>query len=240
MDGMAQQAGLPDPRRGVFGRVTETVYWFVVVEVAFLLAAAPGFLGVILLEQSATNIPLYALCLIPVAPAFSAALSALEARRRVAEPVVWPQFWRAYVRNVVDVLWVWVPALVAAAILGTTIAVGPAAGVDGFFIGAAVVFLVVLAVWAAHALVIASLFRFRARDTARLALYYLAAKPLVSLGALSYLVVAVALVAFVSDWALALCAVIFAAFALVNARPLIASVRDRFIAPEPESAPETD
>ena len=235
---MTNATTAPDPRRGVLGRVTGVFYWFLLVEVCFLLAALPGFVGILLLDRSASNIPLYALCALPIAPAFSAAMSALAARSRADDLSVWPRYWRAYRQNVGDVLWVWVPTLAAACVLGITIAFGAAAGVDGFFVGAAAVFLVVLAVWSSHTLVIASLFRFRARDVARLALYYLAARPLVTIGALSYLVLAVAVVAFTTDVVLALTAVVFAAFSLVNARAMTADISERFVAGGARAAAE--
>lgn len=229
---MTGDRGVPDPRRELFGRVTGVIYWFVIVEICFLLAAAPGFIGILLLERAPSNLPLYALCLVPVGPAFSAAMSAMAARGRDEELSVWPRFWRAYLGNLRDVLFVWIPALVVATILGMNIAFGGVVGVDGFFIGASVVLLVFVALWSANGVVIASHFRFRARDTARLALYYLAAKPLVTLGSLSYLVLATAIVAFSSDWVLALLAVFFAAFARVVARPMIADITARFVAPD--------
>ncbi|GAA5203581.1 glycosyltransferase [Microbacterium jejuense] len=216
------------PRRhGALGRVTGAVYWFVVVELCFLLAASPGLIGILLLARDASNLPLYALCLVPVGPAFSAAMSAITARSD--ELSVWPRYWRSYANNVVDVLWMWVPALVVATVLGTTIAFAGGAGIDAFFVVVAIVFLVVLAVWTSHALVIASFFSFRARDIARLALYYVAARPLVSVGALSYLVLAAALVAFTSDWVLALSAVFFAAIAPINSRAMDRDIRSRFV-----------
>ncbi|WP_203581708.1 glycosyltransferase [Microbacterium hibisci] len=227
---MTREAGAPDPRRGILGRATGVVYWFLLVEACFLLAAAPAFLGLLLLERDASNLPLYALCLVPVGPAFSAAMSTIAARSD--ELTVWPHFWKAYVRNVVDVLWVWVPALALATVLGITIAYGAAVGVDGFFVVAAIVFVVILALWTANALVIASFFSFRARDIARLALYYLAARPLVTLGAFSYLLIAAAIVTFTSDWVLALLGVFFAAFAVINAKAMTADIRARFVTPE--------
>jgi hypothetical protein len=232
MAAMTDPPGAAVSRRPNVWRAMAVVYWVGVCELCFLIAAAPGFAGLLLLERSPGNLPLYALCLAPVAPAFSAMISALRARPGADDLAVWPRYWRAWVRNVVDVLWVWVPALVAATVLATTLAFGAIVGVDAFFTGAAVVLLVVLAVWSTHALIIASLFRFRARDLARLALYYLAAKPLVSLGALSFLVLAAAVVVVASDAAAAAAAVLFAAGLLANARPLIADVSARFVSPD--------
>ena len=129
----------------------------------------------------------------------------------------------------------WVPALVAATILGFTILFGAAAGVDGFFIGASVIVLVVVALWVSNAVLIVSSFRFRARDTARLALYYLAARPLVTLGALSLLILAAAIVAFTTDVVLALLAAGFAGLLSSNARRMDADIRERFVAPTDDS-----
>jgi hypothetical protein len=234
---MTRDESAPDPRRETLGRLTAAIYWYLLVEGAFLLAALPGFLGIILLERAPSNIPLYALCLAPVGPAFSAAISTLAGRKRSDELVVWRRFWRSYVDNVRDVLWIWLPALVVATVLGVNVAFGGAAGLDVFFIGASVVLLGVVALWSAQAILIASLFRFRARDTARLALYYLAAKPLVTLGVFAYLLIAAVVVAFTSDWVLALLGVFFAAFALANARPMTADITRRFVADGDEASP---
>ena len=68
------------------------------------------------------------------------------------------------------------------------------------------------------------------------AVFYLAAKPLVTLGALGYLLIAAALVAFTSDWVLALLGVFFAAFAVANARPMTTDITSRVV----EGAAGTD
>lgn len=225
----ARQEGIRR-RRSAFERLTQVVYWYVVALVCFALASAPGLVGILLLDRDPSNIPLYALCLVPFGPAFAATIAVMDLRRKASDLAVWPRFWRAYARNVGDVLWVWIPALVAAAVLGTTIAFGAAAGIDGFFTGAAIVLLAAVALWAANGVVIATMFRFRARDRARLSLYYLAAKPLVTLGAVSWLVLATAIVAFTTDAVLVVLAPFFAAFALANARPMLADIRTRFVA----------
>lgn len=216
-------------RRAAFDALTQGLYWVVVVEVCFLLAAAPGLAGILFLERDASNIPLYALCLLPLGPAFSATIATMDARRSAEDLAVWPRFWRAYARNIVDVLWIWIPALILASVLGTTIAFGAAAGIDEFFTGAAVVILIAVAAWAFHGVVIATMFRFRARDRARLALFYIAAKPIATFGALACLVIAAAIVAFTSDWVLVALAPLFAVFALLCSRPMLADIRERFI-----------
>lgn len=221
-----------DPRTGTLGRATGVVYWFLVVELCFLLAAAPGFIGLLLLERDASNIPLFALMLVPVAPAFSAALHALARRTADSDLVIWPRFWHGWLMGVVDVLKIWVPALVLGAVLAINVVVGAAAGVGVGLRVASGVLLALVAVWSVVAVVIATFFRFRARDTARLALYYLAAKPLAALGVASFLVVVVGLIALTSDWVAALAGSLLAAFLLVVVRPILEDCRERFVEPE--------
>lgn len=221
------QAGSPDPRRGILGRVTGVVYWLVVIELCFLLASLPGFAGFLFLQPVAGNIPLFALCLLPVGPALSAAFTALRARQRdrdVDDP--WRRFWRAWVGNLREVLVLWVPALAVLTLLGFNAAFAGAVGVPFQII--AIVLGVVLLVWTVHVLTIVSLFAFRTRDAARLALFYIFAKPLVSLGVLSFLVLTVALVFLVSAWAPALLASVVAMLLLANARPMVADIEARF------------
>lgn len=221
-----------DPRSSAFGRLTGAVYWFLVIELCFLLAAAPGFVGLLLLERHASNIPLFALMLVPVAPAFSAAMHALARRTAESDLVVWPRFWHGWVLNVLDVLKLWVPALVLGAMLAINIVVGAAAGVGPALRAASGVLLALVAVWAVIAVVIATFFRFRTRDTARLALFYLAARPLTALAVASFLVIVVGLIAFTSDWVAALAGSLLAAFLLLVAKPVLDDCRARFVEAE--------
>ena len=62
-----------------------------------------------------------------------------------------------------------------------------------------------MVLWSGHALVLSALFSFRTRDVARLAAYFVAAKPVVTLGFVSVRAPTAA-VAFVSDWLLVLLA----------------------------------
>ncbi len=226
---MTNQAGSPDPRRGILGRLTGGVYLLLVVEIGFLLAAAPGLVGLLFVARTASNLPLFALCLVPVAPAFSAALYAVRRARQEDDLVVWPRFWRGCLLNVRDVLVLWIPALAVATLLGYNIVFGPRVGVNTVFIVGSWVVLGALALWAVNAVVIASLFSFRVRDTARLALFYLGARPLVTLGTISLVAMAAGVVYLTADWVLAACASLFAIAVLLTHRPLIVSVEERFI-----------
>ncbi|MEZ3159022.1 glycosyltransferase [Microbacterium sp. BWT-B31] len=229
---MAPTASTPDPRDTRIGRVAASVYWYLMVEAGFLLAAAPGLVGLALVVPEPGSIPLYALCAVPFAPAFSAALYALRGGTRGPDQNPWPRFWRGWRMNVADVLWVWIPVVAVGAAVGIGIAFGPAAGVPALLVVISWVLLAVLAVWAGIAVVICSWFSFRARDVARLASYYLAARPLVGLGFASLLIVAVALTFFASGWFVALTASIFVGFARVTARPMERDIEERFLAPD--------
>jgi uncharacterized membrane protein YesL len=213
-----------------FARVTGAVYWYAVVEVAFVLAALPGVVGLVLLVPVPGNVPLYALCALPLIPAFSAALSALRARTRGDDLDPWRQFWRRWRANLRDVLPVGVVAVILLGLFAFNAAFGQA--VDGFFAIAALVLGVVTLVWTVHAIVIASLYRFRVRDVARLAALYLVAKPLASLGVVSLAIVSAAAAAL-SVWLLLAAASVLAGLVLAGERPVIADVEARFIAPEP-------
>lgn len=234
---MTPTASQPDPRDTRLGRFATPVYWYLVVAAGFVLAAGPGLVASALVAPVVSNIPLFALCAVPYGPAFSAALYALRDGTRGDDHNPWPRYWRGWRLNVIDVLWVWVPALAVGALIGIGIAFGPAGGVASVFIVISWIVLLFVALWTVFAIVIASLFSFRARDILRLALYYMAGRPLATLGFASLLVLAVAVVFFASGWALALLASVFAGLALFTARPVIRDIRERFVADEADASP---
>ncbi|NYE21427.1 DUF624 domain-containing protein [Microbacterium immunditiarum] len=233
---MTPTASTPDPRDTRLGRLATPVYWYLVVAAGFLLAAAPGLVASALVAPVVSNVPLFALCAVPYGPAFSAALYALRDGTRGEEQNPWPRYWRGWRLNVIDVLWVWVPVLAIGALIGIGIAFGPAVGVASVFIVISWIVLLFVALWTVFAIIIASLFSFRARDIFRLSLYYMAGRPLATLGFASLLVLAVAVVFFASGWALALLASAFAGLALFTARPVTRDIRERFIAPDEADA----
>ena len=54
---------------GPLSRASNAVYWAVAIEVLWLLTAAPGLVPALFLEQHPSNIPLFALCALPLGPA---------------------------------------------------------------------------------------------------------------------------------------------------------------------------
>ena len=207
---------------GPLARAAAAVHTLLVVQVLTLLAGAAGIVPLVLLDRDPSNIPLAAVCAIPAGPALSAALYALRRRSAdLADLAPARAFLRGYRMNVAGVLKLWVPWLAWEAVLGINLAHGrwtiPVAAVA-----------LAAALWQANALVIASLFAFRARDTARLAAYFLVRTPLVTLGTAGLMALAAAVVLFWSEAVLALVAVVFAAALLRTARPLRAEIEERF------------
>ncbi|MCP2263556.1 DUF624 domain-containing protein [Promicromonospora thailandica] len=213
---------------GPLGRGANAVYWYLVVELLLVLTSLPGLVVLALLDRSVGNAPFVVLCLLPLGPAASAGLFAL--RERATADALRPaaSFWRGYRLNWADVLRVWTPALVVLGLLGVSLANLEAAGVPRWFAPALLVIGAGVLLWSVNALVIVSFFGFRTRDAARLAAYYLAARPLVTLGTLSLLVLAGGVVVLTSEVVFGLVVVVWLAFVLRNARPLLADVEERF------------
>lgn len=237
--GAAPDAGeAAAPRRR---SVTSVVVWFLVVEALLLLTCAPGLLllalvwPLALVTPDADSIPLVALALLPAGPAISAAVFAWRRFHDDPDQGAAASFWRGYRLNAVDALTVWVPTLVVATLLGvnlTHLGTADLAAVVAVLVTAVAV---VVTAWAAHALVVASVFSFRLRDTARIAAYFVFAKPLVSLGAVALAAAALAVGVLAGGWAVALLAAPITFLLARNARPLVAEVMRRFVAGAPDA-----
>ncbi|MFI7639270.1 hypothetical protein [Nonomuraea sp. NPDC049400] len=217
--------------QGPLSRAATLVYSLLVVEGMFLLASAPGLLALTLLGGDASNVPLAAACALPLGPALSAALYALRHRSRdLTDLHPAAAFWRGYKANVRGVLKIWVPWLAGLAIIGTNLANFAAAGVPGWWAVLLLVVAVAAMLWVANALLITSLFEFRAVDVARLATYFLMRHPKAALGNAALFFVAGGLTMVVTELVPALLASAFAAALLWNSRPVTAEVRERFTA----------
>ncbi|WP_328709929.1 hypothetical protein [Microbispora hainanensis] len=215
--------------QGPLSRVSALVYTLLVVELLIVATTLPGLAGLVLLDRDAANIPLAAACALPAGPALSAALYALHRRRLdLADLHPASAFWRGYRMNIGGVLKLYVPWLAGLTVLGTTFANFGAAGVPGWWAVLLAVVALATALWGANALVITSLFAFRARDVARLAVYFLFSTPRVALGNACLAVVAAGVTLVATEAALTLLGSVFAAALLLNSRPLIAEVTEKF------------
>ena len=166
----------------------------------------------------------------PAAPFLAAGLFALHARAGADEPVPGRTFVRGLRLGWLDALRLWVPATAVLGVVLTTLVHREAAGVS---VGYAVVLGVVgvgVLLWALQALLLASLFSFRARDVARLSVYYLGRRPRVAVGLLALVVVAGGVVWLAGEVVLAVVAVAWLAFLLRTGAPVLDDVRERFVA----------
>lgn len=223
------------PRRqwgtGPLSRAAALVYTLLVVELLLLATTLPGLVPLLLLDRDASNLLLAAVGLLPVGPAVSAALYALHHRSRdLADLHPAGAFWRGYRLNVRGVLRLWVPWLAWMTILAVNLAYFSAAGVPAWWAVLLVLVAAAATLWMANALVITSLFAFRARDVARLGVYYLTRTWGVALGNAGLLVAAAGVTVLSSEAVLALLGSVLAAALLRTCRPMIVDVQEAFTA----------
>ena len=216
---------------GPLSRIASLVYTLLVLELLLLVTTAPGVAAMFLLDRDPSNLPLAALCALPLGPAVSATLYALHHYRAdLTDLHPAAAFWRGYRANLRGVLLLWTPLLVWLTIIGVSLTHRSAAGVPGWWVGLLGAVGVVLLLWGLNALVITSLFTFRLRDVARLALYLLPRQRGVTLSNASLLVVATGVTVLTSEVVLALLGSVLTGMLLWSARPLIATVRKEFTA----------
>lgn len=215
---------------GPLARAAALVYTLLMTEFLLLVTTAPG-LAALLLHRDASNLPLAAVCLVPAGPGLSAALYALQRRRRdLADLHPAADFCRGYRLNARHALRVFVPWLALLTIVAMTLAHRGVAGIPRWWAVLLVVIAVAATLWLANALVITSLFAFRGVDVARLAAYFLGRTPLVTLGNAGLLCAAVIVTAFATEAATALLASAFCLALLSNCRALTDQVRQDFVA----------
>jgi hypothetical protein len=216
---------------GPLARAAALIYTLLVVELLFVLTTVPGLVGLILLDRDASNAFLAAACALPIGPALSAALYALHRRSRdLTELRPATAFWRGYREGVRGALTMWVPWLVWMAIIAVNLANLGAAGVPGWWAGLLVVVAVAATLWVANALVVTSLFAFRARDVARLGAYFLTRTPGVTLGTAGLVIAAAGVTLVWSEAVLALFGSVLALALLRTARPMISAIEREFVA----------
>ncbi|MEV6958076.1 hypothetical protein AB0M97_02495 [Streptomyces sp. NPDC051207] len=224
------------PGAAVFGdgplsRAVTLVHTLLTVEVLLLLAASPGLAALLLLRPGAAGLPLAAGCLLPLGPALSAALYALHHRGHDLTDLhparTYGRGWRL---NAVPALKLWAPLLAWLTVIAFTLTHFSATGLPGWWAVLLAGIGVGSLLWGAHALVLTSLFTFRARDTARLAAYFLFRHWRATLGAASLLVLTGALTALMTEALPALLAAPLLLSLLHSSRPVIAETREHFTA----------
>ncbi|WP_328422138.1 hypothetical protein [Streptomyces sp. NBC_00443] len=216
---------------GSLSRAAALIHTLVTVETLLLLAASPALAGLLLLGADPANLPLAAVCLLPLGPALSAAVYALHHRSGDLTDLhparTYARGWRL---NALPALKLWAPLLAWLAVIAFTLTHFSATGLPGWWavllgaIGAGSL------LWGAHALVLTSLFAFRSRDTARLAVYFLVRHGRATLGAASLLVLVAASTALLTEALPALLGAPLLLSLLHSSRPVIAETQEDFTA----------
>ena len=210
--------------------------WFVVVEALLVLTTVPALAWLLLLDQRWSNAPWMVVLTIPVGPAVSAALYAW--RHYTRENTLGPAaaFWRGYRVNWRDSLRLWVPSLVVLVLLGVNVAnLRTDDDAPVVFAVVGVLALAMVAVWAAHAVLVVSLFRFRTSDVVRIGVFFVVAKPVASLVALAIVGVGVAAAWIVGPWLPVLLGSVATYLLWRNGIPLAAEVERRFVVGAPDA-----
>ncbi|MBO3088112.1 glycosyl transferase [Cellulomonas dongxiuzhuiae] len=237
---MARPGDLDEVGDGPLSRGAAVVLWVLVVCGLVVLTGGVPLLLVPFLRDDAANVWIAALLALPMGPALAAGMFAW--RRFVVERDLSParHFWRGYRLNALDVLRLWVPTVVALAVIGFSLAHLDAAGVPAGYGIALVVIAVAVLLWAVVALALSSHLSLRTRDVARLSAYYLAAKPLVTLGVLSLLVLGFGIVLFTSDWVLVIVSGLLAFAVMTTTEPVVKDATARFTADPADAAGPSD
>ena len=216
---------------GPLSRAAALIHTLVTVEALLLAAASPGLAGLFLLGPDASNLPLAAACLLPLGPALSGAVYALHHRGRgLADLHPARTYWRGWRLNALPVLRLWTPLLGWLAVIGFTLTHFSDTGLPGWWAVLLAAIGLGSLLWGAHALVLTSLFAFRARDTVRLAAYFLLRHGRATLGAASLLVLAAGLTALLTEALPALLAAPLLLSLLHSSRPVIAETQEDFTA----------
>lgn len=214
--------------RGPLSRAAAAVYRMIVLEGLLLTAVAPTIAVVLLLRKDASNIPIFVLALLPVAPALVAALAAARAWRLSPDLSPARSFVLAYRRDALPTLAWAAPAIGVLAVLTFNL-INLASVPGGELIRPALLVIALLIlVWSAHMLALTSAFHFRTRDAARIALGSMLPQWRFSLGIVSLLLIAGTIVLATSEIVLLLFFWAFAMMLALLARPLITTVTERF------------
>ncbi|MFF3499836.1 hypothetical protein [Streptomyces sp. NPDC003247] len=227
--GSGSRSRTADPGTGPLSRAAALLHTLLTVEALLLATAAPGLAVLFLLGPDPANLPLAAVCLLPLGPAVSAAVYALHHRGRDLTDLHPARVYRRGLRlNALPALKLWTPLLAWLTVIAFTLTHFAATGLPTWWaallgaVGAGSL------LWGAHALLLTSLFAFRARDTARLAAYFLLRHGRATLAAASLLVLTGALTALLTEALPALLAAPLLLSLLRSSRPVIAETQEDF------------
>jgi hypothetical protein len=224
--------------QGPLSRAAALIYNLLVIELLLLVTGVAPLMALLLLDRDASNLPLAAICAIPLGPACSAALYAWHHRRGdLTDLRPATVFRRGYRLNARPILRIWIPWLAWLTIMALNVAYFEATALPAWWLALLIAVAAAASLWMANALVITSLFTFRSRDTARLATHFLLRSHSVTLGNTGLLITAGAGTALWSEAAVALLAAGLLAALLRTCRPMISAIGRTFIDTEADTAP---
>ncbi|MGN8026349.1 hypothetical protein [Microbacterium sp. 22242] len=213
---------------GPLSRGSAALYRMLVLEGMLLLGALPSIAVIAVLGRDSSNVPLFVLAMLPLAPTLVAAIAAVEAWRRAPDLSPARAFALAYRRDLGATL-VWAaPATALLAVLAFNLVHLDAVPGAGMVRPVLLVVAAVLIVWMGIMLPLTAGFRFRTRDAARIALVLILPQWRYSLGVLSLVLVAATLALLFSVFAVLLLAGVLAGLLALLSRPLTAHVARRF------------
>ncbi|QIJ65323.1 hypothetical protein [Streptomyces sp. JB150] len=216
---------------GPLSRAAALIHTLLTVEALLLATAAPGLAGLLLLGPDPSNLPLAAVCLLPLGPAVSAAVYALHRRSRdLTDLHPARAFLRGWRLNAVPALRLWAPLLGWLTLIAFTLTHFTATGLPRWWAALLAATGAGGLLWGAHALLLTSLFTFRARDTARLAAWFLLRHGRTTLAAASLTVLAGALTVLLGEALAAVAAAPLLLSLLHAGRPVIAETEREFTA----------
>jgi len=212
---------------GPLSRAAALIHTLLTTSALLLLTASPGLIPLLLTGPT----PFAALFLLPLGPAASAALYALHHRSADLTDLHPARTYLHGLRvNTLPALKLWTPLLTWLTVIAFTLTHFTATGLPTWWAAILAATAVVALLWGAHALVLTSLFTFRARDTARLAAYFLLRHGRATLGALSLLVLTATTTALLTEALPALLSAPLLLSLLHTARPVIAETKESFTA----------
>ncbi|SCL13684.1 Protein of unknown function, DUF624 [Micromonospora nigra] len=214
---------------GPLSRAAALVYTLLVVELLLLVGAAPGLVALVALDRHVSNLPLVALCAVPLGPALSAAVYTLHHQHPDTTDLhPWRRFRRGYRANLGGALLVCVPLLLWLTVIAVNLAHLPVAGVPGWWAVPLALVGVSVTLVGANALVITSLFTFRRRDVVRLAGYFLVRCPGGTLTNACLLAGTVGLTVLTSEAVVAALGSVLVLAVLRGSAPMVAAIRKEF------------
>ncbi len=209
-------------------QIAGAIYRHLALGLCLILTCAPTAAVTALLAATSQNLVLFVLAQLPVAPALAAGLSAVRGWRADTTAGPFALFWRGYRGTIADVLRWWGPALLVSVVLGVNIAYAGAVAGGLTLRPVSIVIAALLLLCCGYLLVITAYFSFRTRDAVRIAVLQLFRQWRVTLGMISMLVVAVAVLYLGTAVALLVLAWAFVSLLELVARPTTVEVMDRF------------